>query len=186
MEFVEQKDVELNALTNKHWREVAEYERYVTPLLVRLRPKDWPDVLAVQKAHWHRDTINEMKAKKRHLSWSVLINYSVPWGSRFRLADIIQPTYTLAGYKQRAYEISLTMWGQAIENQDAETRSPRRRQYLADRLRVSSSLLGRYEGAYFFRGTVQYEEAYKLEFNLTAALAGKATCYGIDPAILVV
>lgn len=177
MEFVEQENAKLRALTNKHWREVAEYERYVTPLLICLDLVEWPDMIAEQKDLWHGDTINEMKAKKRRLSWSALISYSVPWDSRFQLADLTQPTYTLAGYKQRAYEVSLAMWGQVIEHQDAKTLSARRRQYLANRLRVSSSLLGRYEGA-------RYEGAYKLEFDLTAALAGKTVGYGIDPAIL--
>ena len=65
MKFLEQAGEELSAPVNKHWREVAEYERYVMPLIVRLQSVDWPAVLALQSARWHREAIDEIWARKQ-------------------------------------------------------------------------------------------------------------------------
>jgi hypothetical protein len=63
MGFLEQSDAELSAAVNKHWREVAEYDRYVTPLLVRLESVEWHTVLALHSARWHRGAVEAIRAR---------------------------------------------------------------------------------------------------------------------------
>jgi hypothetical protein len=63
MGFVEQSDAEMSAAINKHWREVAEYDRYVTPLIVRLESVEWRTVLALHGARWHRRAVEAIRAR---------------------------------------------------------------------------------------------------------------------------
>jgi len=63
MDFLEQGDAELNAAINKHWRDVAEYYRYVTPLLVRLESVEWRTVLALHSTCWHRGAVEAIRAR---------------------------------------------------------------------------------------------------------------------------
>ena len=63
MDFLEQGGAELNAAINKHWRDVAEYHRYVTPLLVRLESVEWRTVLALHVARWHRGAVEAIRAR---------------------------------------------------------------------------------------------------------------------------
>lgn len=59
----EQLGDDLTADENKHWREVAEYERYTKPLLVRLRAVEWPALLALHSARWHRGAVEAIRAR---------------------------------------------------------------------------------------------------------------------------
>jgi hypothetical protein len=63
MEFIEKGDAKLNAAINKHWRDVAEYERYVTPLVVRLEAVEWRSVLALHSARWHKEAIASIRTR---------------------------------------------------------------------------------------------------------------------------
>ncbi|RIY12355.1 hypothetical protein D0T11_04910 [Hymenobacter rubripertinctus] len=170
----------MSTLANSHWREVAEYDRFVLPLLVRLESVDWGRVLAVQKARWHRGAINALRAKGQPLNWAAPRNYGGPWGSRFQFTDLQKPNYTLAGYKQREYEIMLEMWGGALGNSDVQaSTTPDRRQFLAGRLRTASRMLSQYvETRYLGMQGVFVEEKFELEHALAAALAGKV----LDPS----
>jgi hypothetical protein len=59
----EQLGDDLTADENKHWREVAEYDRYTKPLLVRLRAVEWPALLALHSARWHREAVEAIRAR---------------------------------------------------------------------------------------------------------------------------
>lgn len=65
MNFLEQGDAELSAAINKHWREVAEYERYVVPLRIRLQAVDWRALITISRAYWHSKAIDEIRARKQ-------------------------------------------------------------------------------------------------------------------------
>lgn len=74
MGFLEQGDAELTADENNHWREVAQYERYTKPLLVRLRSVEWPALLTLHSARWHRGAVETIRARtpKYHYCSSAL------------------------------------------------------------------------------------------------------------------
>lgn len=58
-------DDNLAQKVNEHWRKVAEYDRYVVPLLVRLEGIDWPKLIILYRARWQREAIDAIHAQKR-------------------------------------------------------------------------------------------------------------------------
>lgn len=86
MGFIEQEDAELGASVNKHWREEAEYERFVKPLIVRLHAVDWAAVMAIHKARWHRQAIAGIReAKRAHGSYCWTSRYYNPLSKTGRM-----------------------------------------------------------------------------------------------------
>jgi hypothetical protein len=61
----EQTGNDISASANKHWREVAEYERYVVPLRIRLQAVDWRALITLNRTYWHRKAIGKIRARKQ-------------------------------------------------------------------------------------------------------------------------
>lgn len=245
MDF-EQIGDDLTAEENKHWREVAEYERYTKPLLVRLRAVEWPALLVLHSARWHREAIETVRArtpqfhycssalshqelikesqKRRPSSYGWLGSYynahtgkyrqiqrypllylhntgtypvrfcppegkPASWGFWFRISDFTSPGWTPEANAWRNYEARKELVADWLTYREAIQRSgPHRRQFLADSLRSISQQLGRYERQdYWNANGMFYENVYKIEFDLSKALAindNPNKYYSLDPATL--
>ena len=160
-------DNELIQKANMHWREVANYEHSVVPLIILISNIDWDKLLSLHRVIWQQDGIRKIAVRK--------LDYGrYCWGGRYfnpqtNSGRLIQRYSLLKG---RAYRLTLPIPIPAKEaqrqfeqgklaqtklhTQESELKrqaAPNERKYLAEQLRdIAKSLERKYPALDYRQG----------------------------------
>lgn len=181
-------DDSVRAAENKHWREVAEFDKCVLPVLVRLRSVSWDDVLSVHESLWQRQRLhriylegrNGYVRKERQIQrYPLQYNYPVRLytessptrneGLWFHVADLRRPDYYLSKSEKDAYAKSYDIHAQAYKKIDTESStSINKRDSLAKRLRSAALSCGRHSRTAYWPNKDEFSLDYELGKALSA------------------
>jgi uncharacterized protein (TIGR02391 family) len=135
---------------NQHWREVAEYEKWVFPLYLYLENVDWHKVVAWHKARWHTGFINSLwlQMRDRGLGYvgRKILRDRLLSGSTYRI-KLALPIPTPAEYAQRRLQEAQELYEKVFANRTSQEQvvASDGRRFLAEQLKRAAIHLGRRE-----------------------------------------
>lgn len=135
---------------NHHWREVAEYEKWIFPLYLYLENVDWQKVIAWYKARWHKSFIDSLWFHKRNQGFGYAARKiqrdQLLSGTTYRIR-LALPIPTPAEYAQRKLREAQELYEKVFTAETTQelAAAPDWRRFLAEQLKKAAIYLGRRE-----------------------------------------